>query len=137
MLYMMDTNIVSYYVKGRHAPVRMRLDAIGPAQLCISAVTESELLYGLLKLPQDHSLQERVPRFMASVVIRAWDSEVAQVHANLRHYLISSGQIIGEMDTMIAAHAISLEATLVTNNTRHFERVSPPLRLENWVTPGG
>jgi len=134
MLWMLDTNIASYVIKRRYAGIRARLEAMDPSSVCISVITQSELLYGLSKLPADHSLHYRVPRFLESIHCLSWDSAAAEVHASLHHRLVSTGQIIGEMDTMIAAHAIALGATLVTNNTRHFARISPPLRLENWVT---
>jgi len=93
------------------------------------------LFYGLQLLPKTHSLWERVPAFVARIQVVAWDSDAAQVHAALRHRLLSVGQPIGEMDMMIAAHAISLGITLVTHNTRRFLRVSPPLRIANWAEP--
>lgn len=62
-----------------------------------------------------------------------WDSEAAKVHAVVRHLLLSTGQPIGAMEAMIASHAIAMGITLVTNDTRHFARLAPPLRIVNWV----
>lgn len=75
-----------------------------------------------------------VMQFFDATTVLAWDERAADIHADLRHRLRSAGQPIGEMDTMIAAHAIALDAVLVTNNVRHFARIAPPLRLENWAT---
>jgi tRNA(fMet)-specific endonuclease VapC len=61
-----------------------------------------------------------------------WDAEAAGFYADIRHQLVTSGQQIGELDMMIAAHAIALGAVLVTNNTRHYGRIDAPLILENW-----
>ncbi len=63
----------------------------------------------------------------------AWDAGAADQYAEIRHHLVSDGQPIGEMDMMIAAHALSVSAVLVTNNTRHFSRIAAPLMLVNCV----
>lgn len=62
-----------------------------------------------------------------------WDAEVADFYAEIRHQLVTMGKPIGEMDMMIAAHSLSVGAVLVTNNTRHFERINLPLILANWT----
>ncbi len=62
-----------------------------------------------------------------------WDSDAADSYAEIRHQLVTTGQSIGEMDMMIAAHALAAGAILVTNNTRHFERVAAPLMIVNWM----
>ena len=62
----------------------------------------------------------------------AWDADAADWYAEIRHQLTTAGQPIGEMDMMIAAHALAIGAVLVTNNTRHFRRVAAPLALANW-----
>jgi tRNA(fMet)-specific endonuclease VapC len=63
----------------------------------------------------------------------AWEREAAEYYADIRHHLTSTGQTIGEIDMMIAAHALALGATLVTNNVRHYARIQAPLLLENWT----
>ena len=133
-ILMLDTNIASYAIKHRHR-IDERLDRYDRHDICLSAVTEAELLYGLRDLPETHSLHQRVPAFLERFRCIPWDSEAAKVHAVVRHLLISTGRPIGEMDTMIASHAIAMGITLVTHNTKHFLRLSPPLRLETWVDP--
>ncbi len=132
---MLDTNIVSYVVTGRYPMVRRRLDAEESTRICVSVITRAELLFGLKRLPADHPRSFDVRNFLEEAYVLAWDERAADVHADIRHQLQSTGQPIGEMDTMIAAHAIALDAVLVTNNARHFGRLSPPLRLENWASP--
>jgi len=66
-----------------------------------------------------------------------WDAESADFHAEIKHQLKTSGTPIGEMDMLIAAHAIAADAVLVTNNTRHFKRIKLPLMLENWMEDEG
>lgn len=134
---MLDTNIVSYVVTGRYPMVRRRLDAEESTRICVSVITRAELLFGLKRLPADHPRQSDVRNLLERSQVLAWDERAADVHAAIRHQLQSAGQPIGEMDTMIAAHAISLGAVLVTNNTRHFARIAPPLQLENWAIDGG
>jgi len=132
---MLDTNIVSYIVTGRYPSVRRQLDATDSTQICVSVITRAELLFGLVRLPAGHPRRHDVRRFIDHVTMLAWDERAADVHADIRYRLQSAGQPIGELDTMIAAHAVSLDAVLVTNNTRHFGRI-PALRLENWTVDG-
>ena len=74
-----------------------------------------------------------VSQFLKIVRILPWDTEAADWYATIRYQIVSTGQPIGEMDMMIAAHSLSAGAVLVTNNSRHFERIEAPLILENWV----
>jgi len=99
-------------------------------------VTRAELMYGLKRLPASHPLHIGVRQFFRIVRVLAWDADAADYYADIRHQLTSAGQPIGEMDMMIAAHALSVGAVLVTNNTRHFERIAAPLLLANWGQQG-
>jgi tRNA(fMet)-specific endonuclease VapC len=101
--------------------------------LCISVMTRAELQYGLKRLPAEHHLHLAVKHFLKIIQILNWNQEAADSYAEIRHQLASTGQTIGEMDTMIAAHALSAGAVLVTNNIRHYERITAPLVLVNWV----
>ena len=132
MLHMLDTDIASYIIKERTPAIQARMAAILPSELCVSAVTRAELLYGLKSLPADHRLHLVVRQFLKIIRVVAWDAEAAGFYADIRHQLVTSGQQIGELDMMIAAHALSLGAVLVTNNTRHYGRINAPLILENW-----
>ncbi len=100
--------------------------------ICISAVTRAELLYGLKRLPASHRLHAGVRHFFRIVRALPWDAEAAGLYADIRHRLVTAGRVIGELDMMIAAHAVSVGAVLVTSNTRHFERIEAPLMLANW-----
>jgi predicted nucleic acid-binding protein len=71
--------------------------------------------------------------FLKIVRILSWDSDSADWYAEIRHQLVSTGQPIGELGMMIAAHSLSVGSVLVTNNTRHFQRIKAPLFLENWI----
>lgn len=132
-LYMLDTDTVSYLVKGRSPAIEARLAALQPSQVCISVMTRAELLYGLQRLPADHRLQTLVPQLFQIIRVLSWPEEAAQWYARIRHQLTTAGQPIGELDMMIAAHALAVGAVLVTNNGRHHLRIAAPLVLENWA----
>ena len=129
---MLDTDTASYIIKGRPQGVEARLSALEPSLVCVSVITRAELLYGLKRLPPAHRLHIGVRRFLRIVRVLSWDAEAADFYAEIRYELASTGQIIGELDMMIAAHSLAAAAVLVTNNTRHFERIPAPLILQNW-----
>lgn len=133
MLYMLDTDTSSYLIKGRSANIETKLKSILPSNICISAVTRAELMYGVKRLPAEHRIHLAVHQFFKIIRILAWDFESADWYAEIRHQLLSSGRPIGELDMMIAAHSLSLGAVLVTNNMRHFQQIKAPLLLENWA----
>lgn len=135
-LLLVDTDIASYFIKARHPSVTARFAAADASRLRISAVTQAELLFGLKSLDPEHRFHLAVRRFLREMPILPWGEEAAEVHAEIRFQLVSSGMAIGEMDTMIAAQAMALGAILVTNNVRHYARLSPALTIENWVSEG-
>ena len=131
MLHMLDTDTASYIIKRRTPAIGAKLAAIPPSLVCVSVVTRAELQYGLKRLPAGHPLHVGVHRFLSIVRALPWDAEAADAYAGVRHQLVSSGQPIGEMDMMIAAHSRAARAVLVTNRVRHYERI-PGLILANW-----
>ncbi len=133
MLHMLDTDTASYLIKGKYPTIKAQLEALVPSMVCISVMTRAELQYGLKRLPADHRLHLAVRQFLKIVHVLPWDAESADWYAEIRHQLASTGQPIGELDMMIAAHALSAGAVLVTNNSRHYERIAAPLILENWA----
>jgi tRNA(fMet)-specific endonuclease VapC len=132
-LHMLDTDISSYIIKRRSPAIEQKLAQIPPLDVCISAVTRAELLYGLKRLPRAHRLHLAVKRFLRLVRALPWEVEAADYYADICHQLVSSGQPIGQLDMMIAAHSLSAGAALVTNNTRHYSRIEAPLTLVNWA----
>jgi tRNA(fMet)-specific endonuclease VapC len=131
-LHLLDTDTASFIIKGRSPEIEARLADIPPDRVCVSAVTRAELMYGLRRISPKHQLQVGLRAFLKLVPVLAWGADAADFYADIRHQLTSSGQPIGDMDMMIAAHALALGAVLVTNNTRHFGRISAPLALVNW-----
>lgn len=130
---MLDTDTASYIVKRGSPALQGKLSEIHPSLVCVSVITRAELLYGLKRLPAGHRLDLVVRQFLRIVRVLAWGAEAADQYAEVRHQLVTTGQSIGEMDMMIAAHALSEGAVLVTNNTRHFRRIGDRLVLLNWM----
>lgn len=131
MIYMLDTNICIYVINSRPAIVlkRFRLEKIG--DIVISSVTAAELAFSVAKSGSVRNRQA-LDMFLSTLEILPFDESVIWHYGDLRTDLERRGQPIGTLDTMIAAHALSSNTILVTNNTREFERV-PGLRLENWA----
>lgn len=133
MLHMLDTDTASYLIKGKSTTIETKLSAIVPSMVCISVMTRAELQYELKRLPSDHRLHLAVRQFFKIIRILPWDADAADWYAEIRQQLVSTGQPIGELDMMIAAHSLSAGAVLVTNNLQHYQRIEAPLILENWA----
>lgn len=128
--YMLDADIVSYWF--RHVgQVRFRVMEHPLSRLCVSAVTVAQLRYGAT-LVQSAPLRARIDGLTESFAVLPFDEQCAAHYAVIAADLTKRGERIGEFDTLIAAHAIAVDATLVTNNVRHFERIRR-LRVENWT----
>jgi tRNA(fMet)-specific endonuclease VapC len=128
---MLDTHIASAAIRG-HTAIDERLRALPAGAWCISAVTRAELRFGIERRPRAAQLAQLVHAFLLVAPSVAWDSGAADAHGRLRAQLEASGKRIGDFDEMIAAHALTLGAVLVTDNTRHFRQVRG-LELENWL----
>jgi len=131
--YLLDTNIVSYVIKGNFPHVRERLLEVPMAEVGISVITEAELRFGVARLPLATKLGVAVEEFLLRVEVLAWDSEAAQHYARLRAALEEHGEPMGNLDLMIAAQALAAGAILVSND-RVFRRVKG-LESEDWTRP--
>jgi tRNA(fMet)-specific endonuclease VapC len=129
--YLLDTNTASYVIKGNIPRVRERLLKVPMAQLAISTVTEAELLFGVARKPEATQLKIAVEEFLLRVEALPWDSTAARHYADVRAALERSGAPMGNLDMMIAAHALAVEAVLVTND--HAFRKLSRLKVENWT----
>ena len=130
--YMLDTNMASYIIKGKPVAVREHLLTIPMANICISSITQAELLRGVAKRPEAKHLPLAVKEFLLRVNILPWDSEAAEMYANLRTICESEGKSLGTMDMRIAAHSVAVNAVLVTND-RAFYQIAHHLSLEDWT----
>jgi len=131
--YLLDTNTASYIIKGNIPRVRERLLKVPMAQVAISAVTEAELRFGVVRRPDAAQLKIAVGEFLLRVESLPWDSEAAQQYASVRAALERAGEPLGNLDMMIAAHALAAQAVLVTSD-RALRRVKH-LNTEDWTKP--
>jgi tRNA(fMet)-specific endonuclease VapC len=132
MLYMLDTNICSYILKNHPATVRAQFNKVGSDALSISTVVLAELYYGAARHSKSVAIRKEIDNFASRLAIITWDEAAADHYGLIRSFLEKQGKPIGAMDMMIAAHARSLKATLVSNNARHFEKI-PGLLIANWI----
>lgn len=132
MRYILDTNICIYAIKQKPVIVFKRLLEHKPEEICISSITYSELVYGVEKSQAKERNRIALILLLSRIDIVDYDTRAAESYGCIRAELERNGTPIGSMDTMIAAHAKSLNYVLVTNNTREFERVSG-LQVENWA----
>lgn len=136
MNHLLDTNIVSHVIRGDDPRVRERLQRLPVGTVAISAVTEGELRYGLARRGHPAGLTQRVEAFLVRVDILPWDSAAAQAYGTLRAACESVGATLASLDMMIAAHALCVDATLVSRD-RAFARVPGGLRVEAWLDAEG
>lgn len=129
-LYMLDTDTVSYALRGTPVVVE-RLRAHRRADLCLSSITVAELRFGANKR-DSRKIHRAVDAFLTGVNVLPFDTAAADRFGVIAATLSESGEPIGQMDTLIAAHAFALAAVLVTNNQRRFAKVRG-LKLENWA----
>jgi len=115
--YLLDTSTASYIIKGRSPQARRKfLRAVVENEVCISALTEAELRYGLAKRQVSVEMQTAVEEFLAKIEILPWESAAARAYAKARATLERLGKPLANMDLLIAAHAAALGAVLVTND---------------------
>lgn len=131
MLYLLDTNICIYVINERPPEVLQQFLVHEPDGLGISAITASELYWGVCKSGSARNLRA-LEKFIAPLHVMDFGLEAAQAYGQLRATLERKGTPIGPLDLQIAAHALALDIILVTNNQREFKRV-PGLRVENWA----
>ena len=134
MRYFLDTNVCVDYLSGRYPAVLQRFRRVSPRDLCLSSVVVAELRYGADKSANPRRNHQRLDVFLAEISCESFGSEAAAAFGRLRAHLERQGHPIGPYDMMIAAHALSLGLTLVTDNVREFSRVES-LSLENWREP--
>ncbi len=130
-VHLLDTNIISDAIRNTHGSCAARIAAADPAALCTSIVVAAELRYGVVK-KGSAALAQRVDQALAALSVRPLDGEADWHYGQIRADLERRGQLIGANDMLIAAHALALDAVLVTDNTAEFSRVAG-LQCENWL----
>lgn len=130
--YMLDTDICIFITRKSAPSLLERIESVPLEQQCISVVTLAELLYGVQLSSKKKANQEVVDLFAQHIEVLEWTSDAAKHYAEIRADLKKKGQQLGANDLLIAAHARSIGAVIVTNNVKDFGRVKG-LKLENWM----
>ncbi|MBE8598007.1 type II toxin-antitoxin system VapC family toxin [Xenorhabdus sp. BG5] len=128
-MYMLDTNTVSYIFR-QHPAVTAKLRTIPPSEICISSITEAELRYGIAKR-QNRALENIVNTFIDSITVYDLDQNAAKTYGILRANMEKTGKIMGTMDQLIAAHALSQKLTIVTSDSAFGMVIG--LNVEDWT----
>jgi len=132
MKFMLDTNTCIYIIKQKPPDVIERFKLTEISQIGISSITMSELLYGVSKSSKPEQNQIALTQFIAPLEILSYGGEAAQYYGELRAHLEKQGTPIGSLDMLIAAHALSIDCILITNNEKEFIRI-PNLKIDNWA----
>ena len=134
MRYLLDTNVCVVYLNGRSSSVRDRLLATCAEDMAVCSVVKAELFYGAFRSNHPQRTLERQQAFLSQFVSLPFQDEDALLAAHIRAKLAKAGTPIGSYDLQIAAIALANDLTLVTHNTREFERVEG-LQIEDWEVP--
>ena len=132
MKYLIDTNICIYIMNKRPIDVIKRFKKVNTGEIGISTVTISELQYGVSKSQQRKKNQIRLDEFISPLIILSYDNDAAKTYGDIRCNLEKTGQPIGPLDLLIAAHAMSQGLIIVTSNDKEFSRIKN-LKVENWA----
>lgn len=130
--FMLDTDTCAFILRKTSPALLEKIQAVPLREQCMSVVTLAELLYGVQVSSKKRANREAVDLLVRHVKVLEWTNEAAEHYGEIRADLKKKGQLIGANDLMIAAHARSLSAVIVTNNVKDFGRVKG-LTLENWM----
>lgn len=133
MRFLLDTNICIYLIKQKPPEVLQKFNTYQVGDLGISSITVAELEFGVQKSQFPDRNQQALEQFLLPLKIADFDNTSAKIYGDVRATLEKRGTPIGSLDTLIAAHAVSLQVTLITNNVKEFSRV-PNLKLDNWIS---
>jgi len=133
-MFMLDTNMCIFIIKKKHEKVLEKLKKNRKKGLCISSITLAEMEFGIENAEQEYKARNRIAlmEFLTIMEIKYFDENAAREYGILKKELKDRNCLIGPFDMLIGAHAKSLKMTLVTNNTREFDRI-PDLKLANWL----
>ena len=131
-MFLIDTNICIYIMNNHPPEVIQKCRQIGVGNISVSSITVSELQYGVYKSKQIKSNIKRLDEFLSPFNILAYDENASNCYGKIRSHLEKNGAVIWPLDMLIAAHALSENLTLITNNEKEFKRVKS-LKVKNWV----
>ena len=129
--YLLDTDACIALIKNRPEAMRSRLSRLSTEEVGISGIVAAELWFGVAHSQKKRQNEAALKDFLEYAILLDWPCAAAPLYGQIRTGLQKKGTPIGAMDLLIASHALFLDAALVTNNTREFERI-PGLKIENW-----
>lgn len=132
MIYLIDTNICIYLMNQKPSEVIQKFKNTEVGQIGISTITVSELNYGVAKSNFKKQNAQRLEEFLTPFEILPYDEAASKYYGMIRAELESQGKVIGPLDMLIAAHTLSKDLVLVTNNEKEFQRIKS-LKVENWA----
>jgi tRNA(fMet)-specific endonuclease VapC len=132
MIFLLDTNICIYLIKKKTPQVLQKFQSLPSETVGISSITVAELNYGIYKSQFPEKNRTALNQFLSPLQILKFNEIAADYYGKIRADLEKKGQVIGAMDMLIAAHALSLDIILVTNNSKEFSRIHN-LKIENWL----
>lgn len=132
MRLMLDTNICIYIIKQKPPAVLARFNDYVVGDIAVSAITVAELWFGVWKSQQPERNQKALEQFLLPLTVMDFDQTAATTYGQVRAALERQGRPLGPLDMLIAAHALSLQLAIITNNVREFEKVQG-LVVENWA----
>ena len=132
MMFLIDTNICIYIMNDHPPQIIQKFKEIGIGNICISSITVSELQFGVFKSKQIKKNIKRLEEFLSPFEILSYDENASTFYGKIRSSLEKQGTVIGPLDMLIAAHALSENLTVITNNEKEFKRVKS-LKVENWA----
>ncbi len=132
MKYMLDTNICIGLIRQKPVNLIQRLTRCDPGDVGVSSITIAELAHGANKSNQIEQNLSALEQFLLPIEVADFDQRASTAYGFIRAFLEREGKIIGSMDMLIGAHALSLGVVLVTNNTGEFQRI-PKLKIEDWM----
>jgi len=134
MKYLLDTNICIYIINEKPKNVLIKFEQYPVHEFAISSITHAELQYGVAKSKHKIKNQEALDEFLLPLTILPFHGKkLVERYGRIRVFLESRGKTIGPLDTLIAAHALGLDLTIITNNIDEFSRI-PNLKCENWAS---
>jgi len=133
MKYLLDTNICIYIINEKPREVLKKFEQYPVHDFGISSITHAELQYGVEKSKNKHKNRDALDLFLLPLTILPFHGRKLVIsYGKIRTFLESKGKMIGPLDMLIAAHAVSLGLTIISNNTKEFGRI-PSLKCENWI----
>ena len=132
MKFLLDTNICVFLIRKRSDSIRAHILRHQVGEIGVSSITEAELRFGADKSSDPVKNHAILDRFFLTLPVLDFDSDCAREYGKIREFLEKNGSPIGSLDTLIAAHALSAGLTVVTNNTREFQRM-PGLSVVDWT----